>query len=87
MASMIFGRRREASRAAGSRDPSIPVVHVGKAAIDEGPHEIECERGTLVAAKQQLRIRFAIRRCEYRAIDEIAAIARQRHAIPRFGIG
>jgi hypothetical protein len=73
-----------------AQEAKIPVfgmMQVGESAVDQRAHEIQRERGALIAAQQQFRIRFALRGREARPIDVVAAIARQRHAVARFGVG
>ena len=40
--------------------PVLGVMQVGEPAVDQRPHEVQRERGALVAAQQQLRIRLAL---------------------------
>src|SRR5688572_290328 len=67
--------------------PVLRVVHVREAAVDQRAHEIERERGALVAAQEQFRVRLAIGGRERGAVDEVAAVARQGDAVPRFRVG
>ncbi len=65
--------------------PVLRVMQIGEAAVDQGAHEIQGERGALIAAQQQLRIRLALRRGEAGPIDVVAAIATaesRRRAFP-----
>ena len=67
--------------------PVLRVVQIREPAVDQRTHEIQGERGALVAAQQQFRIRFALRRAESRPVDIVAAVARQGDAVAGLGIG
>ena len=72
-----------------TQEPQVPVLgmmQVGEPAVDERAHEIERERGALVAAQQQLRIGLALRHCETRPIDVVAPVRRQRHSAAGLGV-
>ena len=62
------------------------MMQVGESAVDERAHEIQGERGTLVAAQQELRIGLALLGGEPRPVDVVAPVRGQRHAGPRFGV-
>ena len=82
---VILGRER---RFADEREvPVLGMVQVREPAVDQRAHEIQRQRGALVAAQHQRRIRLAIGRRERRPIDRVAAIARQRHAVLRLVVG
>jgi hypothetical protein len=66
--------------------PVLRMMQIGEAAVDQRAHEIQRERGALVAAQQQLRIRLALRRAESGPIDVVAAVARQGQAVARLSI-
>src|SRR5688572_27569024 len=66
--------------------PILRVMHVREPAVDQRSHEVERQRGALVATQEQLRVRFAIGRGERGPIDQVAAIARQGDAIARFRV-
>ncbi len=71
-------------------EPQVPVlgvVQVREAAVDQGAHEIQRQRRAFIPAQQQLGIGLALGRREARTVDEVAAIARQRHAVPGLGVG
>jgi hypothetical protein len=62
------------------------MVQIGESAVDEGTHEIERECRALVAAQQQIRIRSARVGRELGPVDQIATVARERHAVTRLGV-
>ena len=66
--------------------PVLRVMHVREAAVDQRAHEVEGERGALVTAQQQLRVRLAVDGRERGPVDEVAAIARQRDAVARLRV-
>ena len=61
--------------------PILGMVQIGETAIDQRPNKIQCQRRPLVAPQQQLGIRRARLGGEFRAIDEIAAVARKREPV------
>ena len=67
--------------------PVLRVVQVGEAAVDQRADEVQGERGALVAAQQQLGIGRAVGGREARAVDDVAAVGRQRDAVPRLEVG
>ena len=67
--------------------PVFRMMQIGKAAVDQRPHEIQGQRGAFVAAQQQLGVRLAFRRAESGPIDIVAAVYRQRQSVASFGIG
>ena len=67
--------------------PVLRMVQVGEAAVDQRAHEVECERRALVTAQQQFRVGGTRLGGELRAVHQVAAIARQRDAAARLGIG
>src|SRR3546814_6844012 len=61
-------------------------MQVGEAAIDQAAHEVDRHRRAHMAFEQTQRIGNTRRGGEVRRIDQIAAIARQRDAVPGFQI-
>ena len=53
--------------------PVLRVMQVRKSAVDQRAHEVEGDRGALVAAEEQLRIGPPIGGGEGVAVDQIAA--------------
>src|SRR5512135_1317559 len=66
--------------------PVLGMVQVGETAVDERAHEVEGQRGTFVGTQHQLGVGLAFGRGKARAIDDVAAIAWQRHAVARLRI-
>ncbi len=66
--------------------PILRMVQVRETAVDQRPHEVQGERGALVPAQQQLRIRLPFRRAETGTIDIVAAVGGQRHPVAGLGI-
>src|SRR5689334_8977211 len=65
----------------------LGVMKVGKAAFDEGPDEVQGERGALVAAQQELRIGGAAFEREVGPVDDIAAVGGEGDAAAGLFIG
>ena len=67
--------------------PVLGVVQVREPAVGQRADEVERERGALVGAQHQLGIGRAIGGGERVAVDEVAAIRRQRDAAARLDVG
>ena len=70
-------------------EPQIPVlrmVQIREPALDQRAHEVQGQRGALVAAQQQLGVRRTRLGGEFRTIDQVSAIARQRDPAARLGV-
>ena len=67
--------------------PVLGMVQVGETAVDQRAHEVHRHRRTRVRLDHAARIRDARRGGEFRRIDDVAAIARQRRAVDRLGVG
>ena len=61
--------------------PVLGVMEVGESAIDEGAHEVQCQRASFVAAQEQRRIGSARLLGELRTIDIVAAKRGQLDAV------
>ena len=67
--------------------PGVHLPQVGVAAGDEGAHEVERGGRGVVDVDESLRVVSARLGCELVAVDGIAAIGRQRHAVAGLGVG
>ena len=70
-----------------AQSPVFRVVQVGESAIDQRTHEVHRHRRTRVRLHHPPRIGDTRLRLELRAIDDVAAVARQGHAVARLGVG
>ena len=82
---LVFGRKRSVLHPV--EVPVFRVVQIREAAVDEAAHEVDGHRRARVRFEQALRIGDARLGRELRRVDQVAAITRQRQAIPGFGIG
>ena len=62
------------------------MVQVGETAVDQRTHEVHRHRRARVRLHHQPRVRRARLRIELRAVDDVAAVARQRRAAARFDV-
>ena len=67
--------------------PAMDLMQIRIAPRGEGAEQIQGARGLHVGEFHPRRVWNARRRIEIRAIDDVTAIGRQRHAITRFIIG
>ncbi len=78
---ILFAGRRACDEA---QHPTVHIVQIGITAGCERAHQIERRRGLRIRLHHALRIGHARFCGEFRAVDDVAAIGRQRHAIARF---
>ena len=67
--------------------PQFGMVQIGEPAIDQAANVVERQGRMLIGPQQQLGIGRTGLGGEGRAVHEVTAIAGQRHAITRFGVG
>ena len=68
-----------------AQHPAMDVVQVGIAAAGEGAQQVQRRRRLAIGLHQPLRIGRARLGRELDAVDVVAAIGRQRHAVVRLG--
>ncbi len=66
--------------------PVFGVVEVGKPTVDKRADKIQGQRSVFVATQHPLRIRDTVSGGEIRAVDDLATVSRQGHAITLFGV-
>ena len=69
------------------RRPGMQLMQIGKTTARQRPQQVQRGCTGRIGAQQPLRLRHPVRFGKRGTIDDVAAIAGQRHPVPRLGIG
>jgi hypothetical protein len=81
---VLLGQRRVGDEV---QVPFVHLMQVGKTALGEGAQQVQGRGGLVVRLEQALRVRHAAFFVETDAVDDVATVGRQGHAVDGFVVG